>query len=257
MSGQHSIKETFLIDIGNSRIKVAALTSPQNVVLNTADTNELCTWLSAQAARKVFCASVRGEQYEKDLSDIFERLDIQLTYIRTERAFGELKNSYSNVSNMGVDRWLSMVACINHANEKQLPAFAVLMFGTAITCDVVSEGQHQGGWIIPGRALMKDALEKNTARVFSNVSDAHKIRLGQSTPDCVDFGCFAAASGVILTVENLLSSQYERYCIFLTGGDDKVLTAQKGDAIFRVENLVLRGLAIYANNELKHEISTD
>ena len=143
---------------------------------------------------------------------------------------------------MGVDRWLSMVAV--HQVEP-LP-FAVLMFGTAITCDFVRGGQHQGGWIVPGRDLMQNALTKNTARVFCEQKGASQFGIGQSTPNCVSFGCFAAARGVIQSAREWLQQNWSQYRIYVTGGDVNIISSVEQGDIINAENLVLQGLAHYA-----------
>ena len=242
MFAQNDVK-ALLADVGNSRIKVSSLTAPQSLTFICETVEELVTWIDAQNLETFYYASVRSDEVMAPLIELCKLKNIRLQSIKTEKHFAGLTNSYEDVSTMGVDRWLSMLACLN----KEAPNFAVLMFGTAITCDIVSEGQHLGGWIIPGRQLMQDALTNNTARVFANDSLSESIQLGNSTPACVDFGCFAAASGVIAMAENYLCSHFDQYCIFLTGGDDKVLTSQKGDAIVRADNLVLQGLSRYAN----------
>lgn len=232
-----------LIDIGNSTIKVSALSDPASLVFHCEKMEELCCWLlTKQFLTSIYCANVRTKESLIPLERFCDEKNIALSVIATGKEFAGLKNSYQNESNMGVDRWLSMLAC---TKLTQSP-FAVLMFGTAITCDIVANGQHLGGWIIPGRKLMQDALTKNTARVFCEQSNAQNLDVGQSTPDCVDTGCFAAALGVITMAESYLCSRFEQKSIFLTGGDKKVLTAVNRSAIFRVENLVLQGLTCYA-----------
>ncbi len=231
-----------LIDMGNSRIKVSFLHQPEIVVFVCEQLEELLLWLSSQTVSAIFCASVRDDKVVGELSAFCQIQSFPFSNIQTETHFAGLMNSYTDVSTMGIDRWLAMVAC----REFSKPNFAVLMFGTAITCDVVSNGKHQGGWIIPGRQLMQNALTSHTARVFSGNNDTSTLSLGNSTPECVSAGCLASAMGIVTMAERYLRTQYSEYCIFLTGGDNKVLTAVNEDAIFRAENLVLQGLARYA-----------
>lgn len=235
-------KSVMLVDMGNSRIKVSSLHQSERLVFVCEHADELLLWLSSQAISCVFCASVREDKVVSQLTAFCQSAAISFYNIQTEAHFNDLTNSYANIANMGVDRWLAMVACMGFSQ----PNFAVLMYGTAITCDVVSCGQHQGGWIIPGRQLMQDAVTNHTARVFSGNEDNETLFLGNSTPDCVNAGCLASAVGVTAMIRTYLEERYSEYCIFLTGGDNKVLTAVKGNAIFRAENLVLQGLARYA-----------
>ncbi|MFC3092611.1 type III pantothenate kinase [Alteromonas sediminis] len=234
--------EILLIDAGNSRIKVSSLANPATIIFNTASNSAFHEWLQHQTCRAVWLASVRRDAAFHDVITHLNEKQITVHTIETESNALGLKNAYEDVSTMGVDRWLAMLAV---AEKTDLP-FAVLMFGTAITCDIVNEGKHVGGWIIPGRQLMQDALTQNTARVFADNRMVEQLALGQSTPECVGYGCFAAALGAVEMAKMVLRRKFQQYCIFLTGGDDKVLTSVKGSGILRAENLVLQGLARYA-----------
>lgn len=245
MKGKQALMSyRYLIDAGNSRIKVSELSAPKTTVHSTSSVLQLCQWLAMQTVKDVWCASVRDENAFTELQQLAQLRSFKINRVQTESSAFGLLNGYADVSTMGVDRWLAMLAV---AEKTELP-FAVMMFGTAITCDFVAEGQHLGGWILPGRQLMQNAVTKNTARVFDDSRSVEQFGAGLSTPACVGYGCFAAAAGAVTMAKRWLNSRYEKYCIFLTGGDENLLTSVQEDDIVRDENLVLQGLARYARS---------
>jgi len=69
-------------------------------------------------------------------------------------------NAYEDPTMLGVDRWLAIVGA-EHAYGTPL---VIMDLGTATTLDAVDEqGRHLGGLILPGPALMLEALASATA----------------------------------------------------------------------------------------------
>ena len=56
------------------------------------------------------------------------------------------------------------MACHGLRAEKSKKAFFVMDVGTAITVDFVVDGQHLGGWIVPGFQVMRNALVASTKK---------------------------------------------------------------------------------------------
>jgi type III pantothenate kinase len=119
--------------------------------------------------------------------------------------------------------------------------------GSALTADALgSGGAHLGGWILPGLAMMLDALEARTG-------DLRALRQAsqQASPDefpadsgpAMEAGVRLAAAGAI----RLARERLEARCggsarLLLTGGDALEMLALVEDAE-HVPDLVLRGLA--------------
>ena len=83
-------------------------------------------------------------------------------FAKVESSAAELRNGYEQPQQMGVDRWVAMLA----AWERHHAAACIVDCGTAITLDVVSEsGHHLGGVIAPGISLMHEALASRTAQL--------------------------------------------------------------------------------------------
>ena len=155
-----------------------------------------------------------------------------------------LINGYKHVSNLGVDRWLAMIAAVGLFPQKS--DFVVVDAGTAITCDVVFRHQHQGGWIAPGYKILKATLLKNTEQVFTHETAEKKqpqpIFLGTDTPDCVEQGCLAQINGMVNLACEALNDQTDEFIVLITGGDQIKLSFPRKNNIHYFANLVLLGL---------------
>ena len=155
-----------------------------------------------------------------------------------------LINGYKNVSNMGVDRWLAMIAAVGLFPQQS--DFVVVDAGTAITCDVIFRHQHQGGWIAPGLKTLKTSLLSNTEQVFTNKQaqqqHAEPIILGTDTPDCVEQGCLAQLNGMVNLACEALNDQTDDFIVLITGGDQIKLSFPRKNNTHYFVNLVLIGL---------------
>lgn len=239
--------QVLLVDAGNTRVKYVTL---DKLSSNVAVCDNLTALLNKVPLlgniHHIFLANVASDENEVLLHQFCAANNIQLHIIRTEKQQFGLHNSYAQVDKMGVDRWLAMIA----AHEMTEQAFAVIDIGTAITCDFVADGQHLGGWITPGFQLMKESLVKNTARVFADDRIPEDFSVGQTTQDCVSFGCQAAVRGVYLSAVDYLASKQTDFSIIIGGGGKNMLAFAQFNGSILVANLVVHGLARYARSLL-------
>ena len=236
-----------LVDVGNTRIKYCLLCNVEQDPFATQDFSELINFLDQQHnITHLYLASVRNPSEIEELLHACKQRNICVIEKHTEReAFG-IKNSYADEKKMGVDRWLAMIC----AAEKTKKSFCVIDIGTAITVDFVINGQHLGGWIVPGYDVMKDALVKSTKKVYANDEIISTLTVGNDTEECVSTGCFAAVHGVYLSALDYLSSKQTDFDVILGGGGKKMFAfLESGDSICSA-NLVMQGLARYARSEL-------
>jgi type III pantothenate kinase len=236
-----------LVDIGNTRIKYTLLSESENepLVCNSADA--LFNFIDNQKnITHVYLASVRNQEVVDEISTMCVSREIKFVEKHTEKeAFG-IKNSYANVQKMGVDRWLAMICAAQNTKK----AFFVIDVGTAITVDFVVDGQHLGGWIVPGFQVMRDALVSSTKKVFANNEIPTTFGVGTDTEECVAQGCHAAVYGVYLSAVDYISSKQTDFDVILGGGDKKVFAFLKSADNMRLAHLVVQGLARYARHEL-------
>ena len=154
----------------------------------------------------------------------------------TQDYWQELSNSYADCSRMGVDRWLVMVAA-RHITKQPV---CVIDCGSASTLDyVAANGQHEGGFIIPGQRLMVQSLLKDTANIAFTDAEADLSQgYGTSTAGAVLKGARAMhQSGIKALAERAVTDGYR---VFATGGDGEFLDSIEG--LEFVPEMVLDGL---------------
>lgn len=235
-----------LVDIGNTRIKAVTLAQVEDEPQVFASLDDLYASAITTTVRHLYFASVRQPFVSDALQKWCQQHAIACREVITEKhAFG-VTNSYDDVSKMGVDRWLAMIAGAEIARD----TFCVIDTGTATTVDFVSKGEHLGGWIVPGFQTMKSALVNATQRVTADEAAPDNLDVGRTTENCVAQGCHAAVFGVYLSAVDYLSRKQTPFDVILSGGDKKLFAnVELGDSM-RPANLVVQGLARYAKSEL-------
>jgi type III pantothenate kinase len=231
-----------LIDVGNTSIKSALYDSVEDsigFISRHNDVNELDALISTVS--HVYLSNVGKEYITEHIQTICNSNNSSLTIATTKKDEFGLTNSYLIPSNMGVDRWLAMLACMKISANK---TFLVVDIGTAMTIDAVKNGDHLGGWIVPGISLLKQSLFKNTTRVFTDDANSSSTRFGNDTPRCVDNGCTAQIVGTLLMAEQEIKKNVDKYEIFLTGGDKSIFLNFDIPNIIEHDNLVLEGLTL-------------
>ena len=210
------------IDIGNSRIKWRLMNGHKPLLAGSQAT---ATVLSGKplvlqgvtSVSKVHIASVANPAVIASLRhQLAERFSVSIKMPQVTAKAGGVTCGYKNPQQLGVDRWLAIVAAYHQFPERLL----VVDAGTAITLDLVSpEGRHQGGYIMPGWRLMNEALRGGTEAVDVITSNASNFLVpGEDSQQAVNKGCLMAA---VAAVEKLASQHPIR--IVVTGGDAEVL----------------------------------
>ena len=171
--------------------------------------------------------------------------NVQPEFAKTTATLAGVRNGYDDITELGVDRWLALVAAWQRVRSDLL----VFDFGTAMTADYVrADGNHLGGYIVPGPNSMRHVLGQKTrdVQVFANRSEQlPELLPGRNTDDAVNSGLALAQLG---WVKNCLEVGTKVFgsepMLILTGGD---LTFSQLERRFRVQicpDLVLEGLAI-------------
>ncbi|MBM4196704.1 MAG: type III pantothenate kinase [Gammaproteobacteria bacterium] len=244
-----------LVDIGNSRIKWAwlvdgALQQAGVLLHGGAVPRDLAANLFAggRRARRTLLASVAGPELTASVLSLLGGDGPAPQRVETAASFGTLRNGYSNPAQMGVDRWLALIG----ARERCRGAFCVVDAGTALTLDVVdAQGEHLGGYILPGAQLMQDSLAGGTGRIAASArlqgGGAAAGHWGRDTATCLRLGAEKALACLVEdSLKNLVNQGHERPALFLTGGAGTALaTTLRAPAELR-PLLVLEGLAAVA-----------
>lgn len=245
-----------LLDIGNTRIKWAlqgdaGLTGQQAIVHADLDAAQLSARVFAPCGRvsAVLVANVAGEQIagrvRQAVRDCWQFDPVFVTASAQAGVQGRIvRNAYLLPQQLGVDRWLAMLAAYALSPGKKL----VVSVGTAMTLDAVDEhGQHLGGLIVPGPDLMTHSLLRETSDIAERVEQSAVPELpiaayfANTTRACVQLGSFRAACSLIESVYQHLNPG--RTQLVLTGGAAAVLQERLTVESQFIPDLVLQGLS--------------
>ena len=240
------------LDIGNSRIKWR-LCDPSTLSEisqgQAHNLDELAANLADVEPGAIRACSVRtNTETEKLLAWCRECWSIEPVVAKVVRNCGGITNKYEDMSRLGIDRWLAMLAAYRRAGGPCV----IVDAGTALTLDIVSgTGQHQGGYIVPGLGLMAASLEQNTNIRLSDPPPTASLEPGHATDAAVLNGTLVAAVSLVQQVLLKIFAQEPDVKLYLSGGDAEILAAHINsddfidrDNIEVVLGLVLDGLAI-------------
>ena len=228
-----------LVDAGNTRLKwvlVAGGLWESQGNADYADLPALAKWVPVGGECTI--ASVAGADRDRQLADLLSQHDIEPRWLTANAQFLDVRNTYANPAQLGVDRWMGLIA----ARQRNLAATLVVSLGTALTVDALSaDGVFLGGLIIPGRSLMQRSLRQGTAQIEG--VDGQWQAFPQNTADAVQSGIVAAMSGAIQLQHERLAKQCG--CIprcLLTGGGAGMLLSHLMVPVEQVPALVLEGI---------------
>ena len=209
----------WVCDLGNTRIRWAryrdGVLSERGSALHR-DGAFRDAWRPGKS--EVVVVSVAGDSVERALEVWLCSQGVQeVRFPRSRKRVAGVVNAYTDVSQMGADRWAAMVA----ARARHTGPLAVIDCGSAITVDVLDlDGRHLGGAILPGLHMMSAGLSRDAARVEVDYVGGKELSLGADTAACVSAGVLSAAVGgvhqILKEAEHQLGAQPRR---ILCGGD--------------------------------------
>ncbi|XKG99937.1 type III pantothenate kinase [Marinobacter nauticus] len=238
-----------LIDYGNTRLKWR-LVSSGGIEQEGASTEGPQALPSAlgnfgRAVTRVAVSMVGSEQAMAALSNTLEKFTTApIRFYWSERVRDGLRNGYVDVSRMGADRWHAMLG----AWQASRAGVAVVDAGSALTVDYIApDGQHLGGYILPGLQMMRESLHRGAARVGFDDAVSLSTVPGTNTSDCVNHGLSWLNVGIIEHVERDVTDLGLK-SVVITGGDAERLLALglKGE---HRPGLVFEGLALVDHAE--------
>lgn len=249
-----STRETWLLDLGNSRAKLARLEGGMPVDVTALDWSRpdfetavrklVDAWPRPE---RVLAASVAAASSADRIAELLPRgPTIELEWLRSPREGCGIRNRYAKPERLGIDRFLSMVAVHAHA-----PGAAIVVgCGTALTLDAIAAGgEHQAGLIAPSPARMLDALHGGTAIADTN-PDAFAYAGGDDTAVALQAGSWAAAGALVEWFAARQRAVLGAASIWLHGGWSDPLAewlARDGTPVERLENAVLHGMALWCD----------
>ena len=194
--------------------------------------------------QSIFVSNVAGRAAAGAITRMSSDLwGLKPEFVRAQSGKHGVRLAYADPDQLGVDRWLALVA----ARQFDGSPVCVADCGTAVTVDGMNgQGQHLGGWIIPGASAMQDALARNTTGIGTGIVEP-RPGFGRNTAECVSNGSAAAIAALVdaavLQVSALCGAPATG---IVTGGGAGAIVGLLKCAHRRDPELVLRGLAVIA-----------
>ena len=200
-----------LIDIGNSRMKWniwwrgarhfardTQIVDYKPQAIERVLDNE---WQDVETAvNAILIANVAGESIAQQVAAwCVGHWGIDPQFITSGASFHSVRNGYREHRQLGVDRWLAVIAAQQLCPDQDI---IVIDCGTATTVDTLTRnGQHYAGPIMPGCQLMQRALLANTAalNLASGDHDSMSVYV-ENTQNAIVSGVNFAASSALNTI---------------------------------------------------------
>lgn len=233
-----------LIDAGNTRIKWGIVHEGQwraEGLLGHDQLDQLGIIAATQPRiTRVLGANVAGAQTADGITKALGDIAPAPQWLQSSAECCGVSNSYDNPAQLGSDRWAALIG----AHVLHPGACLVVNAGTATTVDVLdASGTFRGGIILPGEHLMRRSLARDTAQL--PFADGHYATAPRNTADAITSGCRNAQAGAVERMYRQIAGEPRSRCLLSGGGADAL--AELLDVPFtRIDNLVLKGLAVVA-----------
>lgn len=244
-----------LIDLGNTALKCRLCQQSDlsakviDFYLTYADSiswsDQLSEFLRQYKFNQVVIASVAESYVLQSVEQVLDIMDksISKTVLQTVRQFGQVINGYKQFQQLGVDRWLALLAV-----RQMLETSAVIIdAGSALKIDLLrQDGLHLGGAILPGLHTSEQRYRQILQRF--NFDESQEIDISQpalSTASAIQLGYALhgnfSLDDILDRWMHLLSSPV---AIIITGGDRQEVSSQLTRQSKCIDDLVFRGMLI-------------
>ncbi len=242
---------SLLIDQGNTRIKWAL--SRAGVLVEDAfdavagDAIDLTQppW-PAVPINRVVLASVADDARAEALIQLLRSDPSRpVIRVRTQPRWHGLINGYARPADLGVDRWLGLIAARSGCPGQPL---LVVSAGTALTVDALAaDGRHLGGVIAPGLSAMRQGLLDAAPGLKRHAAGREADDWALASDDAIASGCLQAALGLVERARSRLTP-FSDGLLLITGGDAPRLLPALVAPVEHRPRLVLEGLAVCADD---------
>lgn len=244
-----------LVDVGNTRFKWACHNgrvlddchAQAYTVEQLPGLLEDC-WRDMPPPGQICVANVAGEEVLRAITTYsHSRWRLEPVFAAVNSVQAGVTNAYRDSTQLGIDRWLAVIAAWNKYRSPLLVAGC----GTAFTLDAVDAGgRHLGGLITPGLYMMQDCLRTGTHGIAAAVVRTPSLGLGDSTADCIANG---AACAIVSAIERVATEMRQKFGVdlrrIITGGDAATVNGLLKEPYVVEPNLVLEGLSLYVTPE--------
>ena len=237
-----------IIDIGNTRTKSALADGrtvrPLHVLANSVAADAEA-WRALPAIDSIWIASVASDAINDAVVRSLRQIGQPPRFVTSPAVACGVRNAYATPQRLGIDRFLALVAARAMGGDE---AIVIASCGTALTLDAMTaDGQHLGGLIAPSPLLMQSALRGGTAKL-ADVAASKIVDFASDTDAAVSSGTWLAAAALVERfVERTSKRVGSAPRVFVGGGDAVTLGGLLGIHYDIASDLVLHGLAIYAD----------
>ena len=256
-----------LIDVGNTRLKLATLNGNELVFLQAIETRapadcqatlassiealELKLGLKIESCIGVSVASAAtNAAIEKAIAPL------PVQWVQAQHQAANVVNSYPDPTQLGPDRWVAMIGLTRHFGQPHPPVI-LATFGTATTIDTLSpDHEFKGGLIMPGVAMMHASLANGTARLPNTPGSVEDFPT--NTASAIASGIVRAQVGAVMQQVELAHGLFGILPVLCTSGGaygqvEQALTQAlnrtfQGASPKPLPNIVLDGLAMLATS---------
>jgi len=233
------------LDSGNTRIKWGVHDGQRWLAQGAADhaaSGELAALATAwPQPEQVLLANVAGGEAAARIREQLADWQSVFREVKAEARRGGVTNRYQNPGQLGADRWCALIG----ARSLTPAACVVVMAGTATTIDTLdAAGNFRGGLILPGSALMRRALARDTAGL--PLAAGQYAEYPRCTDDAIVSGAIEAQVGAIERAFRRLADNSAQ-CL-ISGGDAQVLADCLLIPHVLTPNLPLEGLRTLARD---------
>ena len=234
----------FIIDAGNSSIKIARFESDQLKEVqrfpsdNLGEIKDFIKLNSGQYALSSVLSNKKTKDLIKTNSSIF--------LLKTD-AKVDMKINYGTANTLGMDRLCNAVFAFNRTKTDYAVALDI---GTCIKFDLVHKNEgYIGGSISPGIDLRYKALNDYTGKLPLLSNKTRSEHVGTSTNLSIQSGVMNGINAEINEMIEQYRQRFSSLTFFVTGGDAQNFDILPKNDIFADENLTLIGLyEIYQQN---------
>ncbi len=234
------------IDIGNTQIKWALWEGGRIARRGScgyrkhAPEPAFATWRDIRPPKRVVVANVAGEAVERSLQSwIRDHWSVEVEFLRSTAERNGVTNAYDDPAQYGVDRWAALLGAFSRYRDP----VCIIDAGTAVTVDLLdTDGRHLGGRILPGLAMMREALLGGAAGIRE--VDGKPVLFASNTADAVSSGTLRMLQAALLEiVESARQRLGSGMKIIITGGmSEQIMSLPDLPAMVHEPDLVLIGL---------------
>jgi type III pantothenate kinase len=232
------------LDIGNSYLKWQLASCDTVSAMNSCPLDNLTSIsgaLANLAIDKICIAASLNKGLENILKQIKEITHCDnIVYAASAQQQLGVTNAYARWQDLGVDRWLAMLAAFNKCQNTCM----IIDCGSAVTIDQIdTSGQHLGGYIVPSVAAIVQSLSASVALDVVESESTINV-LGASTKDAIVGGSNTMLVNFITQQLALLKVNYPQAHIYLTGGGAAAVAPYLTADVLLIDDLVLQGLRL-------------